>query len=91
MLGTIERALSSVAALCVVGLCVVITGTVLTRGLLGWSIPDDVTIVRELMIGAIVLTLRQREGVKKQSIARQIARTREESVEVKNVPSGSGV
>lgn len=57
MLGTIERALSSVAALCVVGLCVVITSTVLTRGLLGWSIPDDVTIVRELMIGAIVLPL----------------------------------
>jgi len=43
------------------------------------------------MIGAIVLTLRQREGVKKQSISRQIARTREESVEIKNVPSGSGV
>lgn len=57
MLGIIERALSSVAALCVVGLCVVITGTVLSRGLLGWGIPDDVTIVRELMIGAIILPL----------------------------------
>ena len=43
------------------------------------------------MIGAIVLTLRQREGVKKQSIARQNARTRAESVEVKQVPSRSGV
>ena len=43
------------------------------------------------MIGAIVLTLRQREGVKKQSIARQNARTRAESVEVKHVPSRSGV
>lgn len=57
MLGIIERALSSVAALCVIGLCVVITGTVLSRGLLGWGIPDDVTIVRELMIGAIILPL----------------------------------
>ena len=43
------------------------------------------------MIGAIVLTLRQREGVKKQSILRQNARTRAESVEVKQVPSRSGV
>ncbi len=57
MLGTLERALSGVAALCVIGLCAVITGTVLSRGLLGWSIPDDVIIVRELMIGAIMLPL----------------------------------
>ncbi len=43
------------------------------------------------MIGAIVLTLRQREGVRKQSIAAQISRPREESIEVKDVPTGSGV
>ena len=43
------------------------------------------------MIGAIVLTLRHREGVRRQSIARQTARTRAESVEVKQVPSRSGV
>lgn len=43
------------------------------------------------MIGAIVLTLRQREGVKRQSIARQIAISRDEAVEVKDVPSGSGI
>ena len=43
------------------------------------------------MVGAIVLTLRQREGVRKQSIAGQIARKREESIELKDVPSGSGV
>jgi NADH-quinone oxidoreductase subunit J len=43
------------------------------------------------MVGAIVLTLRQREGVRRQSIARQVSRTREESVEIKNVPTGSGV
>ncbi|WP_119165738.1 NADH-quinone oxidoreductase subunit J [Algihabitans albus] len=43
------------------------------------------------MIGAIVLTLRQREGVKRQSIARQIALQRSEAVEVKDVPSGSGI
>ncbi len=43
------------------------------------------------MIGAIVLTLRQREGVRKQSIARQVARTREESIEIKTVTPGSGI
>jgi len=43
------------------------------------------------MVGAIVLTLRQREGVRKQSIARQVSRRREEAIELKDVPSGSGV
>ncbi|MGO1117613.1 NADH-quinone oxidoreductase subunit J [Rhodovibrionaceae bacterium A322] len=43
------------------------------------------------MIGAIVLTLRQREGVRRQSISRQISRRREDSVEVKDVPTGSGI
>ena len=43
------------------------------------------------MIGAIVLTLRRREGVRKQSIARQVARTREEAVEIKSVTPGSGI
>jgi NADH-quinone oxidoreductase subunit J len=43
------------------------------------------------MIGAIVLTLRSREGVRRQSIARQTARTREEAVAVVKVKSGEGV
>jgi len=43
------------------------------------------------MVGAIVLTLRRRSGVKRQRIAKQIARTREESVEVVKVPTGSGI
>ena len=43
------------------------------------------------MIGAIVLTLRSREGVKRQRISAQVARTREESVEVRHVEPGSGV
>ena len=42
------------------------------------------------MIGAIVLTHREREGVKRQKIAAQMARGRE-SVEVVKVPTGSGV
>jgi NADH-quinone oxidoreductase subunit J len=43
------------------------------------------------MIGAIVLTHRQREGVRKQSIARQVGRRRAESVELKKVQPGQGV
>ncbi|PHR61386.1 MAG: NADH:ubiquinone oxidoreductase subunit J [Robiginitomaculum sp.] len=43
------------------------------------------------LIGAIVLTLRTREGVKRQNIADQIARTREEGVELVDVESGEGI
>jgi NADH-quinone oxidoreductase subunit J len=43
------------------------------------------------MIGAIVLTHRQRTGVKKQSIARQNAVRPEEAVDVVSVPVGEGV
>ena len=43
------------------------------------------------MIGAIVLTFRQREGVKKQSYIKQISRERSEGVEILDVPSNKGV
>jgi NADH-quinone oxidoreductase subunit J len=43
------------------------------------------------MIGAIVLTLREREGVRRQDIGRQINRTREQSIEVVKVPTRGGV
>ena len=43
------------------------------------------------MVGAIVLTLRQREGVKRQSIATQVSRTREQAIEVKDVTPGQGI
>ena len=43
------------------------------------------------MIGAIVLTFRQREGVKKQSYLKQISRERTEGVEVLEVKSNKGV
>jgi len=42
------------------------------------------------MIGAIVLTLRSREGVKKQNISDQLARSRSDAVEVVKVNSGEG-
>ena len=43
------------------------------------------------MIGAIVLTFRQREGVKKQSYIKQISRERSEGVELINVETNKGV
>jgi NADH-quinone oxidoreductase subunit J len=42
------------------------------------------------MIGAIVLTLRHRADVRRQSISAQLARTRAQSVEVVKVPLGTG-
>jgi len=43
------------------------------------------------MIGAIVLTLRRRPGVKKQDIAAQVGRKRSEGVELKDVRPGQGL
>ena len=43
------------------------------------------------MIGAIVLTFRQRDGVKKQSYLKQISRERSEGVELLDVQSNKGV
>lgn len=42
------------------------------------------------MIGAIVLTLRPREGVRRQDALRQIYRSRKESVELVDLPRGGG-
>ena len=43
------------------------------------------------MIGAIVLTHRVRDGVRKQNVAGQVSRSRKDSVEIIKVQSGKGV
>ncbi|EJF75911.1 NADH-quinone oxidoreductase subunit J [Bartonella alsatica] len=43
------------------------------------------------MIGAIVLTLHHKTGVKRQSIAVQVSRTVENAIEIKQVESGKGI
>ena len=43
------------------------------------------------MIGAIVLTMRERAGVKRQNIPDQVARTPDMAVEVRKVPFRQGV
>ena len=43
------------------------------------------------MIGAIVLTLRHKSGVKRQNVAAQVARTPATAVELRKVPSRVGI
>jgi len=43
------------------------------------------------MIGAIVLTLRERVGVRRQDISKQNARTQQTAVEVRKVPFRQGI
>jgi len=43
------------------------------------------------MVGAIVLTLRKREGIKKQDVSAQIARTRKGGVELVDIKPGEGL
>jgi NADH-quinone oxidoreductase subunit J len=43
------------------------------------------------MIGAIVLTLRTREGIKRQDVAAQVARNPATAIEIKKVPSRQGL
>lgn len=43
------------------------------------------------MIGAIVLTLRERAGVRKQNVMDQMARTREDGVELVDIEPGQGL
>jgi NADH-quinone oxidoreductase subunit J len=43
------------------------------------------------MVGAIVLTLRHKEGVKRQDIARQVARTTADAVDIVHVETGRGI
>jgi NADH-quinone oxidoreductase subunit J len=43
------------------------------------------------MVGAIVLTLRHKEGLKRQNIAEQVARTPATAIELRKVPSRAGI
>ncbi|MBO0737492.1 MAG: NADH-quinone oxidoreductase subunit J [Alphaproteobacteria bacterium] len=59
-----------------------------TRYLLGFQAAGLILLVA--MVGAIVLTLRHREDVRRQSISAQLARARSQSVDVVKVPLGTG-
>ena len=55
--------------------------------------PFEITSILLLvaMIGSIVLTLRRRPGVRKQSIANQVNRTKADTLEIVKVPIGTGL
>jgi NADH-quinone oxidoreductase subunit J len=59
-----------------------------TRYLLAFQVAGMILLVA--MVGAIVLTLRQRVGVRRQRIAVQLARQRRDAVAVVKVPVGGG-
>jgi NADH-quinone oxidoreductase subunit J len=59
-----------------------------TRYLFGFQVAGLILLVA--MIGAIVLTLRHRADVRRQSISAQLGRRRAETVEVVKVPLGAG-
>ena len=43
------------------------------------------------MVGAIVLTLRHKPDARRQKISEQVVRKRADTIEIKNVPSGTGI
>ncbi|MBF0126695.1 MAG: NADH-quinone oxidoreductase subunit J [Magnetococcales bacterium] len=59
-----------------------------TRYLLPFEIASFILLVA--LIGAVTLTLRKRKDVKRQNISEQLARTREQAVEMVKVASGQG-
>ena len=59
-----------------------------TRYLFAFQVAGLILLVA--MVGAIVLTLRHRADVRRQSIAAQLARRRAETVEIIKIPVGSG-
>jgi NADH-quinone oxidoreductase subunit J len=59
-----------------------------TRYLFAFQVAGLILLVA--MVGAIVLTLRHRADVRRQSISAQLARRRAETVEVVKVPLGAG-
>ncbi|WP_349360798.1 NADH-quinone oxidoreductase subunit J [Stappia sp.] len=60
-----------------------------TRYILFFQVAGLILLVA--MIGAIVLTLRHKEGVKRQDISAQVGRTRDASIEVRKVETGKGI
>ncbi|MEP1214169.1 MAG: TRAP transporter small permease subunit [Marinobacter sp.] len=56
-LAWLENVFLLIAVVCILGLCVVIASSVLLRTFASSGIPDEVVIVGEMMIGALVLPL----------------------------------
>lgn len=57
LLSRLESVFVTLSVLAILGMASVITFSVLTRAVFGWSVPDSTIIVRELMMAAVVLPL----------------------------------
>ena len=79
------------AAIPVVFLIILLAGSVAYFGGDSSYGPNQIVLILSAMVGAIILTFRTREGVKKQDPASQVARRREEGVELVDVKSGQGL
>lgn len=64
-------------------------GVLYTRYILFFQLAGLILFVA--MVGAIVLTLRHKEGLKRQSIAAQVARNPSTAIEIRKVESGRGI
>ncbi|MFT6556975.1 TRAP transporter small permease [Sneathiella sp.] len=56
-LGRLESVFVTLSVMAILTMGLLITVSVVSRALFGWSVPDSTIIVRELMIGAVVLPL----------------------------------
>ena len=66
------------------------TASLVLRAVLG-AIAGALVGVCVAMIGAIVLTLKHKPHVRRQSVTRQVGRRRKDSVAVISVPTGEGI
>ena len=55
------------------------------------NVPQTGGVLLVAMIGTIVLTLRHRRDAKRQNVARQVGRRRQDAVEVVRVETGKGI
>ena len=57
MFNKLEATLDTLGAIAIAALCLLIVGSVFTREILGFGIPDNLILVRELMVPAILFPL----------------------------------
>ena len=69
-----------------------VAAVLFTLGILGIFLNrKNVIVLLVAMIGAIVLTLRHKPNVKRQSIAAQVTRDPADAIEIRKVKTGQGI
>lgn len=83
------EAVPEVTAMAGVSNIAALGGVIYTKYIYAFQASGMVLLVA--MVGAIVLTLRSREGVKKQNIADQVRRRAKDAIEIRKVKVGEGI